>query len=229
MRWPSTPRSARAVAAGRSPATRAPRPTRARVATRAAPPPPAAPPPAGIVGGLFGGTSGGTSGGSHRGHHAGCSEGWQRRRHRQGRHRRLHSHRCALRCGGPAPGLFQSSVQAVNSWANMVNSQGGIFGRKIKVDVIDSKTDAGANRAGALQACAQDFALVGSMSAYDDGGAAPIDQCGIPDLTAIPTNAPGGATRRTASSPSPTCSSGTRRPSRSTSPTRSPTRRRRPP
>jgi ABC-type branched-subunit amino acid transport system substrate-binding protein len=93
---------------------------------------------------------------------------------------------------GPVPGLFQSSVQAVNSWANMVNSQGGVFGRKIKVDVIDSKTDAGANRAGALQACAQDFALVGSMSAYDDGGAASIDQCGIPDLTAIPTNAPRG-------------------------------------
>jgi ABC-type branched-subunit amino acid transport system substrate-binding protein len=93
---------------------------------------------------------------------------------------------------GPVPGLFQSTVQAVNSWAGMINSQGGIFGRKIKVDVIDSKTDAGANRAGALQACDQDFALVGSMSAYDDGGAGPIDQCGIPDLTAIPTNAPRG-------------------------------------
>jgi ABC-type branched-subunit amino acid transport system substrate-binding protein len=74
----------------------------------------------------------------------------------------------------------------------MINSQGGIFGRKIKVDVIDSKTDSGANRAGALQACDQDFALVGSMSAYDDGGAGPIDACGIPDLTAIPTNAARG-------------------------------------
>jgi ABC-type branched-subunit amino acid transport system substrate-binding protein len=68
-----------------------------------------------------------------------------------------------------------------------------VFGRKIKVDVIDSKTDSGADHAGALQACSQDFALVGSMSAYDDGGAQPIDQCGIPDLTAIPTTPSRGA------------------------------------
>ncbi|MEY2478866.1 MAG: hypothetical protein QOG87_4181 [Actinomycetota bacterium] len=83
---------------------------------------------------------------------------------------------------GPVPGIFESTIKAVQAWANMINTQGGIFGRKIKVIPIDSKTSTADNRAGALQACAQAFALVGSMSAYDDGGAGPVGQCGIPDI-----------------------------------------------
>ncbi|MEY2568193.1 MAG: hypothetical protein QOE35_2722 [Actinomycetota bacterium] len=89
---------------------------------------------------------------------------------------------------GPVPGIFESTVRAVQAWANMVNSQGGIFGRKIKVTAIDSKTSTADDRAGALQACAQAFALVGSMSAYDDGGAGPVGQCGIPDIPTTVVN-----------------------------------------
>lgn len=90
---------------------------------------------------------------------------------------------------GPSPGLFKTAQQGISALVQYVNSQGGIYGRKLKLDLIDSKTDSGANHAGALDACDKDFALVGSMSAFDDGGAEPIDKCKIPDLSAIPVNA----------------------------------------
>lgn len=89
---------------------------------------------------------------------------------------------------GPVPGLFESTIRAMQAWANMVNGQGGIYGRKIKIIPIDSKTSTADNRAGALQACSQAFALVGSMSAYDDGGAGPVAQCGIPDIPTTVVN-----------------------------------------
>ena len=91
---------------------------------------------------------------------------------------------------GPVPGIFKPTVDAVNAWANLINSQGGIFGRKIKVIPIDSKTSTADNRAGAQQACKDTFAIVGSMSAYDDGGAGPINECGIPDISATVVNRP---------------------------------------
>lgn len=89
---------------------------------------------------------------------------------------------------GPVPGIFEPSVQATTAWANYINSKGGIFGRKIKVIPIDSKTSAADNRAGAIQACKEAFAIVGSMSAYDDGGASAINECGIPDISATVVN-----------------------------------------
>jgi ABC-type branched-subunit amino acid transport system substrate-binding protein len=91
---------------------------------------------------------------------------------------------------GPVPGIFEPSVRATQAWANYINSKGGIFGRKIKVIPIDSKTSTADNRAGALQACKQAFAVVGSMSAYDDGGAEPLAACGIPDIPATVVNPP---------------------------------------
>lgn len=90
---------------------------------------------------------------------------------------------------GPSPGLFKTAQQAMAALTAYANNEGGLYGRKLKLNLIDSKTDAGANNAGALDACANAFALVGSMSAFDDGGAQTIDKCGIPDLSAIPVNA----------------------------------------
>lgn len=89
---------------------------------------------------------------------------------------------------GPSPGLFKSAHQAVQAYANFVNSNGGVCGRGLAVDALDAKTDSGGNRAAVLDACNKDFALVGSMSAFDDGGAQAIDDCGIPDITSIPTS-----------------------------------------
>ena len=48
-----------------------------------------------------------------------------------------------------------------------------------------------------LDACEKAFAVVGSMSAFDDGSAAPGEACGIPDMTAITTNAAKYRTKNT--------------------------------
>jgi ABC-type branched-subunit amino acid transport system substrate-binding protein len=90
---------------------------------------------------------------------------------------------------GVQPGLFESSHQAARAATAYINSQGGICGRAVEPLLLDSKTDSGGNRAAMLEACQKAFAVVGSMSAFDDGSAAPGRDCGIPDMTAITTNA----------------------------------------
>lgn len=91
---------------------------------------------------------------------------------------------------GVQPGLFQSAHQAARAAAAYINSQGGICGRQVDPLLLDSKTDSGGNRSAMLEACAKAFGVAGSMSAFDDGSAAPGQQCGIPDISAITTNAP---------------------------------------
>lgn len=89
---------------------------------------------------------------------------------------------------GPSPGLFKSTHEAVGAYANYINSKGGVCGRQLKVLKLDTKTEAGGNRAAVLDACNKAFAMVGSMSAFDDGGAQAVDECKIPDITAITVN-----------------------------------------
>jgi hypothetical protein len=92
---------------------------------------------------------------------------------------------------GIQPGLFLSARQAAEAATQYINRvEEGICGRLIELQALDSRTDAGGNRAAMLDACRRAFAVVGSMSAFDDGSAAPGEQCGIPDITAITTNAP---------------------------------------
>lgn len=91
---------------------------------------------------------------------------------------------------GVQPGLFQSAHQAARAAAAYINSTGGICGRSIEPLILDSKTDSGGNRSAMLEACSKAFAVAGSMSAFDDGSAKPGQDCGIPDITAITTNAP---------------------------------------
>ena len=68
---------------------------------------------------------------------------------------------------GVQPGLFESAHQAARAATAYINSQGGICGRRIDLLPLDSKTDAGGNRAAMLEACQEAFAAVGSMSAFD--------------------------------------------------------------
>jgi ABC-type branched-subunit amino acid transport system substrate-binding protein len=89
---------------------------------------------------------------------------------------------------GIQPGLFESAHQAARAATTYINSQGGICGRQIELLPLDTKTDAGGNRAAMIDACQRAFAVVGSMSAFDEGSAAPGRECGIPDMTAITTN-----------------------------------------
>jgi ABC-type branched-subunit amino acid transport system substrate-binding protein len=91
---------------------------------------------------------------------------------------------------GVQPGLFQSAHQAARAAAAYINSTGGICGRQVDPLLLDSKTDSGGNRSAMLEACAKAFGVAGSMSAFDDGSAKPGQDCGIPDITAITTNAP---------------------------------------
>jgi len=82
---------------------------------------------------------------------------------------------------GVAPGLTQSAQAATEAFAAYVNSAGGICGRMLKVQTFDDGNDTGNNAADAQQACQSDFALVGSASGFDNGGASAIQSCGIPD------------------------------------------------
>jgi ABC-type branched-subunit amino acid transport system substrate-binding protein len=90
------------------------------------------------------------------------------------------------------PGLFKASVDAVQAWAKAVNQQGGVAGRKVVVDFIDSKLNPNATRNAIITACSQDFAMVGGealfMSNVDDMVAckdAAGNPIGIPDLPGL--------------------------------------------
>ena len=96
-----------------------------------------------------------------------------------------------------APGLFQSAVDAVNGAAKYINANGGIAGRKIKVDFIDSHLNGNETRNAIITACQQDFALVGTealfLSNMDDAiNCKDINgqATGLPDLAAIATGIP---------------------------------------
>jgi hypothetical protein len=93
-----------------------------------------------------------------------------------------------------APGIFQGSVNGVKGWAKYVNANGGLAGRKVVVDFIDSKLNADESRNAVIQACSQDFALVGTSAVFlnnvddiegcvDKAGAA----TGIPDVAVVAT------------------------------------------
>jgi ABC-type branched-subunit amino acid transport system substrate-binding protein len=92
---------------------------------------------------------------------------------------------------GVQPGLFKSAWQAMQALVAMQNSQGGVDGRLLDLLLLDSKVDSGATRRAVLDACPKAFAIVGSMSAFDGGGAEAVESCsatGIPDMTAITTS-----------------------------------------
>jgi len=90
---------------------------------------------------------------------------------------------------GVQAGLFKSTFQAMTALTAMVNNQGGLYGRRVKLMLLDTKATSNDNNAAVVQACSQAFALVGSMSAFDNGGAEAGEKCGIPDVSAITVNA----------------------------------------
>jgi hypothetical protein len=99
-----------------------------------------------------------------------------------------------------APGLFQGAVDGVKGAAAYINSKaggGGIAGRKLVVDFIDSRLNPNESRNGVIQACSQDLALVSTAALFlsnvddeinckDQAGAA----TGLPDMGAIVTGVP---------------------------------------
>lgn len=93
-----------------------------------------------------------------------------------------------------APALFQGSVAGMEGWAKYVNKNGGLAGRKVVVDFIDSKLNADEARNAVIEACSDDFVLVGTSALFlnnvDD-----IEQCvdgagavtGLPDIAVVTT------------------------------------------
>jgi ABC-type branched-subunit amino acid transport system substrate-binding protein len=86
---------------------------------------------------------------------------------------------------GPVPGLFEAAQDATRAYIAYFNSTSSICGRKLEMMALDSRTDGGADLAAYTKACDSAFAAVGSMSAFDSGGAAKAESCGIPDMRAV--------------------------------------------
>jgi ABC-type branched-subunit amino acid transport system substrate-binding protein len=89
---------------------------------------------------------------------------------------------------GPVPGIFESAQQATRAYAAYFNSTGDICGRKLEVTMLDTRADAGADQQAYTRACADAFAAVGSMSAFDSGGARAAEECGLPDIRSTSVN-----------------------------------------
>ncbi len=90
------------------------------------------------------------------------------------------------------PGVLQGIVDGVEGWGKYVNANGGIAGRKVQVDFIDSKLNANEARNAIIKACSEDLALVGTgalllqtvddeVNCKDSAG----KPTGIPDIPAI--------------------------------------------
>jgi ABC-type branched-subunit amino acid transport system substrate-binding protein len=89
---------------------------------------------------------------------------------------------------GPVPGIFESAQEATRAYAAYFNSTGDLCGRKLDVVLLDSRADSGADQQAYTRACDDAFAAVGSMSAFDAGGAATAEQCGLPDIRSTAVN-----------------------------------------
>ena len=89
---------------------------------------------------------------------------------------------------GPVPGIFTPAQQAVAAYAAYFNSTSDICGRKLAVKNYDSQTNTSADAVATQKSCDETFASVGSMEAFDSGGAAIAARCGIPEIHAIITN-----------------------------------------
>jgi len=89
---------------------------------------------------------------------------------------------------GPVPGIFASAQQGVKAYIAYFNATSNICGRKLAFDAEDTRTDGGGDQQAYQKLCSSSFAAIGSMSAFDSGGAATAQGCGLPDMrTAITT------------------------------------------
>ena len=79
-----------------------------------------------------------------------------------------------------APGLFKEISDDATAFTQWCNAAGGIAGRKIKLDFYDAKGTQDA--AMMLQACQNDFALVGDLEVGDAAGVSEREACNLPEL-----------------------------------------------
>ena len=89
---------------------------------------------------------------------------------------------------GPVPGIFESAQEATRAYVKFFNATNDICGRKLEVISLDTRADAGADQQAYTKACDEAFAAVGSMSAFDSGGAGAAQSCGLPDIRSTIVN-----------------------------------------
>ncbi|MDP9821523.1 ABC-type branched-subunit amino acid transport system substrate-binding protein [Nocardioides massiliensis] len=89
---------------------------------------------------------------------------------------------------GPIPGLFQATQDATRAYVAYFNANSDICGRKLELDTLDSRSDTAADQAAYQRACSSAFAAVGSMSAFDSGGAKVAQNCKLPDVRSSTTS-----------------------------------------
>ncbi len=77
---------------------------------------------------------------------------------------------------GPQPGLFQSAINGTNAYVAYINSLGGIYGRKLKVEAADSQTSCEGDRNAHQQLVNKVFAFAGSFALNDQCGATVLSQ-----------------------------------------------------
>ncbi|MBF4161493.1 ABC transporter substrate-binding protein [Nocardioides acrostichi] len=85
---------------------------------------------------------------------------------------------------GPVPGIFEASQDATKAFVAYFNQTNpkGICGRKLVLKTYDTGTSESGDQRNYTAACNEVFAMVGSMSAFDSGGAGPAEKCGLPDI-----------------------------------------------
>jgi len=88
---------------------------------------------------------------------------------------------------GLVPGFAQTSINGAKAYLNMINNQGGVCGRTIKMVVADDRFQSATNRSETEKMASQVLSLVGSLSVVDDGGAPVIDAAGLPDVSLATT------------------------------------------
>ncbi|HET6965191.1 MAG TPA: ABC transporter substrate-binding protein [Acidimicrobiales bacterium] len=77
---------------------------------------------------------------------------------------------------GPVPGLFQGAVTGTQAYINYINSQGGIYGRDLKLATSDSQTSCSQTESSYSSLVSKVFAFVGSFGLYDNCGASVLSQ-----------------------------------------------------
>jgi len=85
---------------------------------------------------------------------------------------------------GPVPGLFEGAPTGVKAYFDMINSEGGVDGRKLLVDSRDDAFSGQQNLTQTRDAIASDFALVGSFSLFDGYGCSALaSDTAVPDVS----------------------------------------------